>query len=574
MIHKFGVTKKAQKHDAGNTHFDTQFTVDALNDYFARLSPLPFIDLKLTPVDTKFEFGVIEPEDVLRIIRGIKSNSTGPDGIPPRCFKLLAHYLSGPISIILNTSFVSCEFPHKLQKISVTPIPKVGVPVDISQFRPISNANFLLKIISSACCEQLTEYLEDNELISEHQSGFRRNHSCTTAMLNMTEGFHRSIANGKCIILVLLDFSNAFGSVDHHRLLQTLSAIGLGEKSLKWYQNFLNGWQQVVRHDDRVSRPKIIKRGIIQGENSSTLLFSIFINNIVKYIKVSNIVLFADDVQIHIESDIASVSENIQKINDELKNVEAFTFDYGIEINPNKTKAIIISSASNKHKLNYENMDKICIGGGEVEYVENVRNLGYQLNRTMTSVEHVKSIQKRVFGALNTVFPLKFILPKEIKLQLFKSLILPIFDYMDVIYHDHGVHGTNGMSDRLEKLQNIAIRFISNVKRREHITPYREDLNLIKLFDRRTLHIACQVNRILSGGAPPYLKDVITLNKFHTRGNNKLIIKRPKNNFQKTSFAVGAPIIWNALPNEIRSINEVDKFKIEILNYYMEEMMD
>lgn len=191
----------------------------------------------------------------------------------------------------------------------------------------------------------------------------------------------------------------------------------------------------------------------------------------------------------------------------------------------------------------------------------------------MTNNDHISVIQKKVFGALNTVHPLKLILPREIKLQLFKTLILPIFDYMDIIYHDYGIHGTNNLSDRLEKLQNIAIRFISNVKRREHITAYRKELNLLKLFDRRTLHVACQINKMINNNAPQYLQSIIKINRNNTRSNNKLIVNMPKNNFQKSSFNIGAPIVWNRLPNEIRTIKESDNFKKEINDYYFNEIL-
>lgn len=278
----------------------------------------------------------------------------------------------------------------------------------------------------------------------------------------------------------------------------------------------------------------------------------------------------ADDIQIYVECEVANVNENIDRINREMRSIEQFTNDYGIEINPDKTKAIIISSPNNKFKLQYDELNKVYINEREIEYVESVRNLGYFLNRTMTNSDHVSVIQGKVFGALNSLYPLKSILPREIKLQLFKTLILPIFDYMDIIYHDFGIHGTNNLSDKLERLQNIAVRFISSVKRREHITPYRKELNLLNLFDRRTLHVACQLNRIINENAPHYLQSIITVNTNYTRGSNKLIIKKPNNNLHKSSFGIGAPIIWNKLPNDLRIIKDCNRFKKEIIDYYNE----
>lgn len=70
--------------------------------------------------------------------------------------------------------------------------------------------------------------------------------------------------------------------------------------STKWYQIFLTGCNQTVKSGDKLSKPKTITRGIIQGENNSQLLFLIFINNLVKYIKKYKAILFADDVQIYI----------------------------------------------------------------------------------------------------------------------------------------------------------------------------------------------------------------------------------------------------------------------------------
>lgn len=333
------------------------------------------------------------------------------------------------------------------------------------------------------------KYLEENNILTEHQSGFRNKHSCTTAILKFTEDAHQSIVNGKCIILVLLDFANAFGSVDHDTLLQIIESVGVTGKTFAWFESFLMGWQQTVKHDNRYSKSQTITRGIIQGENNSQMLFSLFINDLIKYIKHSRVILFADDVQIYIECDVHGVCDGIKLINDELENVIKFSNDYGIKINPSKTKAIILSSRNNVHKLNYNDLPDVTVDGNKIEFVSEVRNLGFQLNRTLTSESQVSAIHRKVYASLGSIAPLKSILPTDIKSQLVKTLILPIIDYMDIVYHDFGVHGTKGNSDKLERLQNTCIRYILNVKRRDHITPHRMKINFLTLFNRRSLHI-------------------------------------------------------------------------------------
>lgn len=310
--------------------------------------------MKLNQVPKNFKFKYVDAETISKVINNIKSKATGPDELPPISFKILSEFIPEPIANIINSSFDCGIFPKELKNIAITPIPKVSDPQSLSHFRPISNANFLLKIFATITCTQLNEYIESNKLISKHQSGFRKNHSCTTTILNLTEEIHKIISHKKCMVLILLDFSNAFGSVDHGRLIQVLQSIGIRDNTLKWFKSFLMGWKQIVKQGDSKSDPLIIKRGIIQGENNSQLLFSIFINNITKYIKKCKVIMFADDIQLYIKSDVDKIDEAIEAINDELLNILEFCKHFGMNINPDKSKALIISSKSNVQRLNYD----------------------------------------------------------------------------------------------------------------------------------------------------------------------------------------------------------------------------
>lgn len=441
LIHEFGITKKARK----EVSIDVSeiINLDTLNEEFTKLKPIPKKQLDLEIKTTSFRFREVTEEVVYNTIFEINSNSTGPDNIPPKCFKALAQYISAPIANIINCSFNTGIFPSILKNISITPIQKIEVPTNASHFRPISNANFLCKIISTITCKQFSQYLEHNKIISRHQSGFCNKHSCTTAILQLTEDMHKYIANGKCVILVLLDFANAFGSVDHDRLIQILISVGVDVNSIKWFGNVLKGWNQTIKNKNKLSKPRTITRGIIQGENNSQLLLSLFINNIVKYIQKCKVILFADDVQIYIKCEVKKINDTIKIINEDLKNIIRFGNDYGIDINPNKTKAITVSSKQNLNKLKYEDLPNVYINDVKIEFVDEVRNLGYFLNRTLTNESHIRILQQKVFGAINTINPLKNVITREVKLQLVKTLILPIIDYMDVVYHDYGVHGTN-----------------------------------------------------------------------------------------------------------------------------------
>lgn len=145
-------------------------------------------------------------------------------------------------------------------------------------------ANFRSKIIWKITCKQTS--------LSEHQSGFRKNHSCTTAILRSTEDIHKSIAGGKCVILVLFDFVNAYGSVDHNMLVRILESVGVSDKALDWYKSFVwtvatsgQAWKYIFGTWG-------YQKGIIQGENNSRMLFLLFINNLISYIKNTKVTTF------------------------------------------------------------------------------------------------------------------------------------------------------------------------------------------------------------------------------------------------------------------------------------------
>ena len=558
LIHNFGITKKSKK--AFDTDINDVINPNSLNAEFNKLDTLPKVKMELQNTSSVFQFTHVNAELISKTIYNIKSNGTGPDQLPPICFKLLHNYISKPIANILNCSFDTGKFPDKLKSIAITPIPKVNDPQTLSHFRPISNANFLLKIFSTITCKQLNSYLEENKLLSEHQSGFRKNHSCTTAILKLTEEMHDIISRGKCMILILLDFSNAFGSVDHDRLIQVLESVGIKDNTLKWFKSFLIGWNQIVKQGKCVSDPLIIKRGIIQGENNSQLLFSIFINNIIKYVKVCKVIMFADDIQLYIECDVDKINEAIEKINQELQNILQFCHDFGMNINPKKSQALVISSKYNLNRLNYDELQKIYVNGDQIQFVDSTRDLGYHINRTGTYEDNYKVLMKKAYYALNTLQPLKKILSPEVKLQLVKSLVLPIIDYMDIIYHGFDVHGTINESNRIEKIQNYCIRYVKNIKKFDHITSHRNELKLLTLFDRRNLHTASMIFKIINEQAPRYLNSILDRNMNNTRSQNKLIIKKPKTNHHMTSLSVGGPKLWNQIPEEIRTANSVNSF--------------
>ena len=95
---------------------------------------------------------------------------------------------------------------------------------DFKNYRPISNLHFISKTIEKCVAKQLIQYLDINDLGETYQSAYKRNHSTETALIRVHNDIAMAIDQHNSVILVLLDLSAAFDTVDHGILLSRLSS--------------------------------------------------------------------------------------------------------------------------------------------------------------------------------------------------------------------------------------------------------------------------------------------------------------------------------------------------------------
>ena len=107
---------------------------------------------------------------------------------------------------------------------------------------PLADLNliFLSKVIEKVVANQLITYLDENSLYDQFQSAYRKRHSTETALIKVHNDIALAIDKGQSAILVLLDLSAAFDTVDHNILLSKLSSrFGICGKTLKWFESYL-----------------------------------------------------------------------------------------------------------------------------------------------------------------------------------------------------------------------------------------------------------------------------------------------------------------------------------------------
>ena len=146
----------------------------------------------------------------------------------------------------------------------------------------------------------ISKHLSINDIIINHQHGFRQKFSCETQLISAINDWAKSINCRTQTDVILLDFSKAFDTVPHQRLLSKLNFYGIRDRSLDWIKAFLTDRTQVVSINGTHSNPRPVVSGVPQGSVLGPVLFLLYINDITDNIS-SHMRLFADDSVIYRE---------------------------------------------------------------------------------------------------------------------------------------------------------------------------------------------------------------------------------------------------------------------------------
>ena len=206
--------------------------------------------------------------EVRTIIMNSPSKSCELDPMPTCLLKKCIDEILPSIVRLVNTSLRSGRFSDSFKEAVIRPIlkkPHLDIN-DLQNYRPVSNLQFVSKIIEKIVMARLEEHIVDNNLHDRSQSAYKKCHSTETALLKINNNILASLDSKQCIILASLDLSAALDTVDHTILLHRLhKEFGIEANALQWFTTFITGRTQRVCIDGKSSDSRQIICGVPQG---------------------------------------------------------------------------------------------------------------------------------------------------------------------------------------------------------------------------------------------------------------------------------------------------------------------
>lgn len=532
------------------------------------------VEEELAKTDFYLEsFQQMELSELNSLISSAKPTTSLLDPIPTKLLKEVLPQINKPILTIINQSLTTGYVPQSFKVAVIKPLikkPNLDTSV-LSNYRPISNLPFLSKILEKVVAKQLNDFLLENNLLEDFQSGFRMNHSTETALLKVSNDLLMASDRGLLSVLILLDLSAAFDTVDHNILLRRLEyAVGIKGLALNWFRSYLSDRFQFVHVNNSSSNRERLNCGVPQGSVLGPILFNLYMLPLGNIIRKHNINFhcYADDTQIYL-SIKANESDRLVKLETCLRDIRSWMAQNFLMLNTNKTEVIIVGPKDLRE--NFSNgeitLDNIALASSS-----DVRNLGVIFDQDLSFTSHIKNVSRTAFFHLRNIAKIRNFLSFTDAERIIHAFVTSRLDYCNSL-----LSGCPNSSVRiLQLVQNAAARLLTRTGRREHISPVLASLHWLPVKFRIEYKILLITYKALHSQAPSYIEELIELYQppraLRSEGAGLLVTRQVhKSRTGGRSFSYLAPLLWNHLPASVRGADTLSLFKSRLKTFLFDK---
>lgn len=513
--------------------------------------------LFLTPVNKK---------EIDEHINSLKTNSAcGLDGISVSFIKTFKAHLLDPLMFLINLAYQKGVFPTILKESVITPIHKSGNQHELNNYRPISVTSQIAKIFEKTLKKRLWNFINQHNIISTKQFGFREKTSTEDAIFHVTDKIYSALNNKLKTIAIFLDLAKAFDTVSHNILIHKLEKCGIRGLALDLFKSYLSDRIQVTKINNIFSAQELVTCGIPQGTVLGPILFLIYINSLLWCDTGGEIVSYADDTVLIFTGDCWEDVAN--KAEEGLYKVKCWLGKNLLTLNKEKTKYIAFSpNITGQPQFNslifHINCNRTnCRCSTYIHQTSEIKYLGIIIDSHLRWDKHIIYTYNRLKKLIHKFYQLRSILSKKVLIITYKALVESVLQY--------GIIAWGGTYTTTLNILHIVQKHIIKVmlfKNKFYSTSLL--FPEARLLDVGGLYIV----KVLKFY---YLNPKLQIKVTHTHDtraqkSESLNIPNTKNTLNQKSIKYIGPKLFNSIPVEFKRINNYNLFSKKITAYVLE----
>jgi hypothetical protein len=407
----------------------------------------------------------ISYDDVIDALGKAKLNkSPGLDNISNELIKNGGDAMNNSMHQLFRRLIQLEGTPQEWNKGIIIPIHKKGNKNNLNNYRGITLTSCVSKVFNRIISNSISSFVEDNQLLSEIQGGFRKNYRCEDHIFSLKSIAAMRLAEKKSTYLAFLDFSKAFDTVWRDGLLSLAWKLGIRGSMWKIVSSLYMNVQSNVKFGDIETDFFDVEEGVKQGCVLSPILFCIYINELARLIINEDVgvricdvktgcLFWADDVVL-----IADTEADLQRM---LDIASKFSRTWKLDFNMDKSKVLVVGKRTDKTKL-------WKLGNQSISECDNYKYLGVHFSRNLSDHTHVNEIIKK--GNRLIAF-IKSIIDSHDDFNrvyygdiLWKSLALPCINYACSVW-------TCGSQSDIHKIENLQLQMARYILKAPRHTP-------------------------------------------------------------------------------------------------------
>ena len=507
----------------------------------------------------------ITEAELRKIIMSSNSKSCHLDPLPTSLLKECLDCLIPTLTRIVNLSIASHSFPLNLKSATVVPLLKKPSldSNDLKNYRPVSNLPYISKIIEKCVVKQLNTHLSENALHPPLQSAYRQHHSTETAIVKVVNDVLCAMDSKKCVLLVMLDLSAAFDTVDHEVLFHRLNhSFGITGSALKWLQSYFSDRSQCVNINGTSSSPKPLGCGLPQGSVIGPFDFPPYIAPVFAIAKKHGISIhmYADDTQLYFEFDVREEHAARLKMEACILEIRHWMSNNFLKLNEAKTEYMVIGSQHLASQL--QTVSEITIGDAVIPAASSAKNIGAVIDKRLSMVQQISNVCRSCYIQLRDISQIRPYITQDYAAILVHSLVVSKLDGMNSILCGIPEY----LIQRLQLVQNNAARLVTCTKKHDSIRHHLLHLHWLPVQYRIKYKILLLTYKSIHGQGPSYIRDMlhpyVPCRTLRSSEQNLLIEPHMRlKTIGDRAFSASAPRLWNKLPESLRSCAALDTFK-------------